>query len=379
LLNIFFGSPFIILMLHFFDEPIMFENNIMSHEVGQQLSDNQHDDEHSDLMGTRAKTSAANIVNVPVEGSRKPREEGVGMGVRAHTETALDNVHIYHPDQITYDLDLPTQELDGSMREHRAASPVPLDRYRQRALKAPFDNPNDEKVFYMSFKEWMVADRASLGWRSRVPPPIKDLASIEPWAKDDVHILDKVSVVRCGVTQLALDAIVNAANEECLGGGGVDGAIHSAAGDLLRRECSTFCGCRTGHTRLTKGYHLPAKFVLHTVGPIGEKPKQLASCYRSCLQLAKHHGLRTVGFCCISTGIFGYPLAAATRVALWEVFSFLKHNRDHFDRLVFACFTEHEHDVYSKLIDDVYRRVMMDEAAVTVTEEIDKKINDASV
>ncbi|CUG87200.1 Hypothetical protein, putative [Bodo saltans] len=310
-------------------------------------------------MGLRAKTSAPTAVVERTNTLLQRQQLDGGMGARAHTETALDNVPPYHPEQINYDLHLPAEDDGGSGR--RAKDEAQVDRYRLRTLKLPFDDPKEQQMFDMSFEQWRSIDRSSFGWRCRVPPPIKEIEDIEPWAKDDIHILDKIALVRCGVTQLALDAIVNAANEECLGGGGVDGAIHSAAGGLLRRECSTFNGCRTGHTRMTKGYHLPAKFILHTVGPMGERPTLLRSCYRSCLELAKHHSLRTVGFCCISTGIFGYPLRAATEVALWEAFSFLKRNRDHFDMLVFACFTEPEYDVYAKSIDDIYRRVMIED------------------
>ena len=157
---------------------------------------------------------------------------------------------------------------------------------------------------------------------------------------------------RGGVIELDLDCIVNAANERCLGGGGVDGAIHDAAGPLLLRECATFPGCKTGHTRITKGYCLPARFVLHTVGPIGHKPKQLRSCYWNTLELMKRHGLRSVGFCCISTGIFGFPVDAAADVALSTTKEWLEtgHNAQAVDRIVFACFRQCEEDAFASRI-----------------------------
>ena len=118
------------------------------------------------------------------------------------------------------------------------------------------------------------------------------------------------------MTALEIDGIVNAANTRLLGGGGIDGAIHRAAGRGMLEECRALCGCSTGQTKVTAGHALPAKHVLHTVGPIGEKPAALASCYRTCLEQAARHGMRAVCFCCISTGIYGYPNRAAAHVAL---------------------------------------------------------------
>lgn len=133
----------------------------------------------------------------------------------------------------------------------------------------------------------------------------------------------------CGdITKVEVDAIVNAANSSLLGGGGVDGAIHRAAGTELVDECRLLGGCRTGEAVITRGYRLPARHVIHTVGPVwrgGEhgEPELLASCYRASLQLARDRGLRTVAFPAISTGIFGYPVAAAARVALSAIAAFL--------------------------------------------------------
>jgi O-acetyl-ADP-ribose deacetylase len=309
--------------------------------VGGMSSDNEDRVDEESKMA-RSKTTVADA----------PQDESSDdiMGRRAHTEPPPGEVILPVRNEINCDLHLDTSP------PYRP--PSPLDRYRERSLKAPFRRSEDEAMFRMSFAKWKEVYRESIpGWRCSVASPT-NLSDLVPYAKDDLHILDKISIVHCGVTELALDAVVNAANEGCLGGGGVDGAIHSAAGPQLFRECCTFNGCPTGHTRMTKGYFLPAKFVLHTVGPIGERPKELQSCYRSCLQLAKFHGLRTVGFCCISTGIFGYPLAAATKVALHETFSFLKEHHENFDMLCFACFTKNELDVYNRMVDDVYRAVM---------------------
>ena len=131
----------------------------------------------------------------------------------------------------------------------------------------------------------------------------------------------RMTVVQGDITRQAVDAIVNAANERLLGGGGVDGAIHRAAGPELKEECRKVGGCPTGEARITKGYRLPARYVIHTVGPVWQggargEPEQLASCYRYALGLAVENGARTVAFPGISTGVYGYPLEEATRIAI---------------------------------------------------------------
>ena len=134
----------------------------------------------------------------------------------------------------------------------------------------------------------------------------------------------RLRVVSGDITTFAVDAIVNAANSTLLGGGGVDGAIHEAAGPQLVRKCATLGGCATGNAKITPGFHLPAKWVIHTVGPVwhgGEKKEDelLASCYRKSLQLAREHNLRTIAFPAISTGVYRFPLDRATRIAVQTV------------------------------------------------------------
>ncbi len=152
----------------------------------------------------------------------------------------------------------------------------------------------------------------------------------------------RIEVRQADITTLAVDAIANAANRSLLGGGGVDGAIHRAAGPDLLAECRTLGGCETGQARITSGYRLPARFVIHAVGPIyadgtqGE-PALLASCYRESLRLAVAHDARTIAFPAISCGVYGYPVPDAARIAAGAVAAFLREDTT-ITRVIFACF-----------------------------------------
>ncbi|WP_428027974.1 O-acetyl-ADP-ribose deacetylase [Altererythrobacter sp.] len=154
-----------------------------------------------------------------------------------------------------------------------------------------------------------------------------------------------IESVAGNIVTMEFDAIVNAANSSLLGGGGVDGAIHRAAGPDLVHECRLLGGCKTGQAKVTRGYRLPAKWIIHTVGPVWRggtngEPEQLADCYRNSLACAVEKRARSVGIPAISTGIYGYPLDAAANTAVETISAYVKDNPDAFDRIALVCFDD---------------------------------------
>lgn len=164
---------------------------------------------------------------------------------------------------------------------------------------------------------------------------------------------DKIEIVKGDITKFAVDAIVNAANASLLGGGGVDGAIHRAAGPQLLEECKQLDGCPTGEARITKGYQLPAKHVIHTVGPVwnggvNREADMLRNCYINCFTLAATHNLKTIAFPAISTGVYRYPISEATEIALNETRIQLDKNVQ-IEKVIFVCFDDEIFNTYQAL------------------------------
>ena len=162
--------------------------------------------------------------------------------------------------------------------------------------------------------------------------------------------------VQSNITALDVNAIVNAANTSLLGGSGVDGAIHRAGGPELVNECRDLHGCKVGQAKITKGYRLPARFIIHTVGPVwngGEKNEAilLASCYRESLLLAEQHKLKTIAFPCISTGIYRFPLELAAEIAIKTTLDFCS-NQTGIETVTYCCFSEHDWAVYKNLLNE---------------------------
>ncbi len=170
-------------------------------------------------------------------------------------------------------------------------------------------------------------------------------------------MLDRISVVEGDITDQDVDAIVNAANRTLLGGGGVDGAIHRRAGPELLDECRTLGGCETGQAKITRGYELPAKWVIHTVGPVwrsgsSDEDALLAGCYRNSLALAEQNGARTLAFPSISTGAYGFPVARAARIAIAETVGFLR-GHDLPEQVIFVCFGHDAYECHRAAVADI--------------------------
>ncbi|HON57739.1 MAG TPA: O-acetyl-ADP-ribose deacetylase [bacterium] len=164
-----------------------------------------------------------------------------------------------------------------------------------------------------------------------------------------------ISLIQNDITKLEVEAIVNAANNSLLGGGGVDGAIHRAAGAELLKECKKLGGCKTGEAKITKGYNLSAKYVIHTVGPVWRGGKYneaelLAQCYQNCLKLAIDNKIKSIAFPCISAGAYKFPKKEAAQIAVSEVKKYLNSRNIKNLKIIFCCFTDEDYSIYKKLL-----------------------------
>lgn len=183
-------------------------------------------------------------------------------------------------------------------------------------------------------------------------------ADVGPNRQARTKMHNRIEVLKADITTLNLDTIVNAANSSLLGGGGVDGAIHRAAGPQLLEECRALRGCPTGQARITLGYKLPAKYVIHTVGPVWNgggqgEAKLLALCYRSSLRLAVENSVKTIAFPAISCGIYGYPVEEACTIAVRETSGFLAREES-IEKVIFACFGEDVYQAYARAMNTVF-------------------------
>ncbi|KRT81766.1 hypothetical protein AMK59_5572, partial [Oryctes borbonicus] len=220
-------------------------------------------------------------------------------------------------------------------------------------------SPEDKRKVYFKQRYYAVNDiptwKEYVMIRKKLPEPIPALPSntIEPSLNS--KLADKISFFTGDISTLEIDVIVNAANKGLRGGAGVDGAIHRAAGwDLLQSECQTLNGCPEGEAKLTGGYKLPAKYVIHTAGPQGEKPGLLQLCYRNSMRLMLSHKFRTIAFPCISTGVYGYPPHSAAHVAVMEVRKQLEKHHNEIDRVIFCLFGELDEQIYIGILQSYF-------------------------
>ncbi|KYQ93165.1 hypothetical protein DLAC_05799 [Tieghemostelium lacteum] len=209
-----------------------------------------------------------------------------------------------------------------------------------------------KRELYQCGKQYLVLQNVKI-WND-VLEANRSKITLTPKKKPSEELNKKISLFGGNITWLEIDAIVNAARTSLLGGGGIDGSIHMAAGPLLLKECRTLKGCNYGDAKISKGYRLPAKHVIHTVGPIDQNPKTLAKCYDNCLKLILQHQIRSVAFCCIATGVYGFPNVEAAEIAVTKVRDWMEINHKSIDRIIFCIFTQEDYKIYGKKLQEYF-------------------------
>ncbi|XP_063390165.1 macro domain-containing protein RSc0334-like [Cydia fagiglandana] len=253
-------------------------------------------------------------------------------------------------------------------------SPAKWKIEKTRILNMPLDEKiklyaSPDYVTLESVSPWDDCIRTQKGLESK-KHNLEDLEVFQRAKIDNeknTELIRKVSIFKGDITKLEVDAIVNAANSLLKAGGGVDGAIHRAAGPLLQQECNTLGGCPTGQAKVTGGYNLPAKYVIHTVGPQNGSAPDLQSCYEKCLSYVKEYDIKSIAFPCISTGIYGFPNRLAAHIALKTARKFLEENLN-MNRIIFCTFLPIDVDIYETLMQmyfPMYERRYNDGASVT--------------
>jgi len=245
----------------------------------------------------------------------------------------------------------------------------------QSSIKGdPHNNEYGKRFLQMSLEEKRMKYRCRDSYQTLEHVPLWPvLAMVQPYKpnsqpkyskvdrdfKNDrsnasLDINKKISLWQGDITRLEIDAIVNAANTSLLGGGGVDGSIHRGAGPTLKKECQELHGAHTGEAKITSGHLLPAKYVIHTVGPVGKSPQHLYNCYKSCFDLMLQFKIRSIAFCCVSTGVYGYPNRDAAYIALKTARNFMDVNHEKVDRIIFCTYLSVDFEIYKELMATKY-------------------------
>ncbi len=239
-------------------------------------------------------------------------------------------------------------EIDENAETHNVTVNRDKEQYKCEDINQDIDLLNSllhywGKPEYDYYSEWLEE--------------ISDVINIK-----NKELKNKISLYQGNITTLDCDCIVNAANSSLLGGGGVDGAIHRAAGPKLLEECRMLNGCKKGKAKITKGYNLPAKFIIHTVGPVysrkNDNKKLLSDCYTNSLNLAKENDIHSIAFPAISTGAYGYPLEEATDVAVKTVLKWLGENINYEIKIIFCCFDKKTYDLYDEVVNSYFENFL---------------------